>query len=307
MFKRLAILSLRLIQTRNSSNLLSVSEADGIRNITMVDSKTRNCLSLAMMENLVQEIKHNENDKSLRVIVLSSTGAVFSAGHNLKELSPDKGYESQKKVFNKCHELITSIVESPLPIISKIDGLAAGKKLNNLEISKTDWSFFQAAGLQLAASCDIAICSQKSTFSTPGASFGIFCSTPGIAISRVIPRMKSSYMLLTGLPISSEEALQVGLVSSVVSSEQLDAELLKICDAIKSKSRSVVSFGKKFYYKQLGMDMNSAYVAGANAMADNLQLKDGQEGIKSFIEKRKPVWSDEWLETCREPEKERCI
>lgn len=114
-------------------------------------------------------------------------------------------------------------------------------------------------------------------------------------------------MLLTGLPISSEEALQVGLVSSVVSSEQLDAELLKICDAIKSKSRSVVSFGKKFYYKQLGMDMNSAYVAGANAMADNLQLKDGQEGIKSFIEKRKPVWSDEWLETCREPEKERCI
>jgi enoyl-CoA hydratase/carnithine racemase len=147
--------------------------------------------------------------------------------------------------------------------------------------------------LQLAASCDIAICSQKSTFSTPGASFGIFCSTPGIAISRVIPRMKASYMLVTGLPISSEEALRVGLVSSVVSSEELDAELLKICDAIKSKSRSVVSFGKKFYYEQLGMDMNSAYQAGAKAMADNLQLEDGKEGIKSFIEKRKPVWSNE--------------
>lgn len=100
-------------------------------------------------------------------------------------------------------------------------------------------------------------------------------------------------MLLTGLPISSNEALRVGLVSSVVSSEELDAELLKICDAIKSKSRSVITFGKKFYYEQLGMDINSAYQAGAKAMADNLQLQDGQEGIKSFIEKRKPVWSNE--------------
>lgn len=126
MFKRFAIPSLRFIQSRNSSNLLSVTEADGVRNITMVDSKTRNCLSLPMMENLIQEIKRNENDKSLRVIVLSSTGPVFSAGHNLKELAPEKGYESQKNVFNKCHELITAIITSPLPVVSKIDGLAAG-------------------------------------------------------------------------------------------------------------------------------------------------------------------------------------
>lgn len=143
------------------------------------------------------------------------------------------------------------------------------------------------------ASCDIAICSEKSTFSTPGASFGIFCSTPGIAISRVIPRMKSSYMLLTGLPITSEEAVRIGLVSSVVPGDQLDNELEKICNAIKSKPRAVVSLGKKFYYQQIGMDLSSAYAAGAKIMADNLQLEDGKEGINSFIEKRKPKWTNE--------------
>lgn len=100
-------------------------------------------------------------------------------------------------------------------------------------------------------------------------------------------------MLLTGLPISSEEALRVGLISSSVPSDKLDEELSKICDAIKSKSRAVVSFGKKFYNEQLGMDLNSAYTAGAKAMVDNLQLNGGQEGIKSFIEKRKPKWSNE--------------
>lgn len=105
--------------------------------------------------------------------------------------------------------------------------------------------------------------------------------------------MKASYMLFTGLPIAAQEALQIGLVSSVVPSEELDNELARICDAIKSKSRAVVSFGKKFYHKQLGMDLDSAYEAGSKAMADNLQLHDGQEGIKSFINKRKPKWTNE--------------
>lgn len=127
MFKRTLLPAFRHVQLRHSHNLLAVTEADGVRSITMVDNKTRNCLSMAMMDNLIQEIKRNDNDKSLRVIVLSSTGPVFSAGHNLKELSSDKGYEGQKDVFNKCHELIRSIIESPLPIVSKIDGLAAGK------------------------------------------------------------------------------------------------------------------------------------------------------------------------------------
>ena len=105
--------------------------------------------------------------------------------------------------------------------------------------------------------------------------------------------MKSSFMLLTGLPITAEEALRVGLVSSVVPREELDDEAEKICNAIKSKSRAVVTLGKRFFYKQLGMGLDEAYIAGSKVMADNLELYDGKEGIKSFIEKRKPVWKDE--------------
>ncbi|KAG5674264.1 hypothetical protein PVAND_004244 [Polypedilum vanderplanki] len=266
------------LQIRRSSSsrcLLSVTQEDGIKNIILDDQKTRNSLSMSMMNQLIDEIKRDENDKSLRAIVLSSTGAIFSAGHNLKELYfPDKSYEEVKSIFEKCHELINCVIHSPVPIISKVDGLAA------------------AAGLQLVASCDIVVCSDKSTFSTPGSSFGIFCSTPGIAL-RVIPRMKSSFMLLTGLPITADEALRIGLVSNVVSKEELDKETERICNAIKSKSRVVISFGKKFYYKQLSMGLNDAYIEGSKIMADNLQLEDGQEGIKSFIEKRKPVWRNE--------------
>lgn len=132
MFKRLALSvpkKLSNVQIRRSSYrcLVSVDELDGIRNILLDDSKTRNSLSMSMMNQLIEEIKRDEDDKSLRIILLSSTGPVFSAGHNLKELSPDKSYEEKKSVFDKCHELIKCINDSPVPVVAKVDGLAAGK------------------------------------------------------------------------------------------------------------------------------------------------------------------------------------
>lgn len=166
-----------------------------------------------------------------------------------------------------------SILQSPVPIIAKVDGLAA------------------AAGCQLVATCDIVVCSDHSRFSTPGANFGIFCSTPGIAVARAVPRMKASYMLLTGLPISAQEAEKIGLVTEVTSSENLDAKVDAICEAIKNKSRSVIELGKKFFYKQINMDIKTAYEYGGQTMVRNLGMKDGIEGIQSFVEKRKAIWS----------------
>lgn len=110
----------------------------------------RNALSLDMMTQLLTDIKRNQNDENLRVIVLSANGSVFSAGHNLKELSTETGSNFHRKVFEKASQLMLEIVQAPVPIIAKVDGLAA------------------AAGCQLIATCDIVACSEKSTFSTPG-------------------------------------------------------------------------------------------------------------------------------------------
>lgn len=102
------------------------------------------------MSQLLTDIKRNQNDENLRCIILSGNGPVFSAGHNLKELTSDTGKEFHQKVFEKCTELMLEIVHSPVPIIAQINGLAA------------------AAGCQLATTCDIVVCSDQSTFSTPG-------------------------------------------------------------------------------------------------------------------------------------------
>lgn len=99
-------------------------------------------------------------------------------------------------------------------------------------------------------------------------------------------------MLLTGNAITADEAAKSGLITRVVSNEpELDAEVDRICDSIKSKSRAIVQRGKKFFYEQNQMTLKSAYKYGEQEMIENISTKDGQEGVQSFIDKRKPIWS----------------
>ncbi|KAJ0174609.1 hypothetical protein K1T71_009717 [Dendrolimus kikuchii] len=255
------------------SQHLTVNESNGVREIILSHEKTKNSLSLEMMNNLIEAINKNKDDISLRAIVLAAKGNVFSAGHNLKELQSTSGVDQHRLIFSRATELMKSIVLSPVPVIAKVDGFAT------------------AAGCQLVATCDMIVCSDTSKFSTPGANFGIFCSTPGIAVARCVPKSRATYMLFTGEPFSAKEAYESGLVTKVVHSNELDTEVEKIVDKIKHKSRSVISLGKQFFYKQIEVSLLDAYKLGEEIMVQNLNTNDGQEGVMSFVEKRKAKWS----------------
>ncbi|XP_039311904.1 enoyl-CoA hydratase domain-containing protein 3, mitochondrial isoform X2 [Solenopsis invicta] len=255
---------------------VETTERNGVRTICLCDSSSRNSLSLEMMKTLVTEIKRDENNKDLRSIVLmSEPGKVFSAGHNLKELTAANA-KFHKDVFETCSGLMRAISQSPVPVIAAVDGLAA------------------AAGCQLVAACDITVCTERSSFSTPGANLGIFCSTPGIPLVRNVPRKSAMYMLFTGFSISGKEAYECGLVSKVVPNDKLDEEVRRITDAISTKSRSIMHIGKKFLHEQMSLDISTAYALGTEIMVNNLKMKDAQEGIRSFVEKRKPNWSHDY-------------
>uniref|UniRef100_A0A0C9Q3A8 Enoyl-CoA hydratase domain-containing protein 3, mitochondrial n=2 Tax=Fopius arisanus TaxID=64838 RepID=A0A0C9Q3A8_9HYME len=249
-------------------------QKDGVRRITLCHMATRNSLSLEMMKILLWNLTRDVESENLRSIVISAApGKVFSAGHNLKELTSAAGRDHHKEVFETAAALMLTIATVPVPVIAAVDGLAA------------------AAGCQLVSACDIVVCTERSSFSTPGANFGIFCSTPGIPLVRNVPRKVAAHMLFTGLPISAREAHNAGLVSKVVDNDRLDAEVQKITESINSKSRAVVRLGKNFLYEQLELDTSTAYTYGTEIMVGNLELRDGQEGIKSFMEKRKPQWT----------------
>ncbi|XP_047377068.1 enoyl-CoA hydratase domain-containing protein 3, mitochondrial isoform X1 [Sciurus carolinensis] len=253
--------------------LTSVRQRDGIRNIVLSNPKKRNALSLEMLKSLQNDILHEAESKDLKVIIISAEGPVFSSGHDLKELTEEQGCDYHAEVFRICSEVMMLIRNHPVPVIAMVNGLAT------------------AAGCQLVASCDIAVASDKSSFATPGVNVGLFCSTPGVALGRAVPRKVALEMLLTGEPISAQKALLHGLLSKVVPEEQLEEETMRIARKIASFSRPVVSLGKTTFYKQLPQDLSTAYYLTSQAMVDNLALWDAQEGIKAFIQKRKPTWA----------------
>ncbi|ODM98659.1 Enoyl-CoA hydratase domain-containing protein 3, mitochondrial [Orchesella cincta] len=255
--------------------LIHVTQQDGLRTITMNDKKTRNSLSLHMMNELISAITKDKSSKELRCIVITATNEspVFSSGHNLKELTSDQGVAAQKNVVSTCTELILSIRNAEVPVIAVINGLAA------------------AAGCQLVASCDFSVATEKSSFSTPGASFGLFCSTPGVSVSRAVNRSTAAFLVLTGQSLSAKDALNANLVTKVVPEEKLESCVQEIYKSISSKSRSVVQLGRQFFYEQLEMPYEKALREGENVMVRNMQLKDCQEGLQSFKAKRHPAWS----------------
>ena len=254
-------------------SLTTVRREDGVATITLSNPATRNSLSLEMMTTLKENISSAAADKTVRSIVLRGEGKVFSAGHNLKELTKETSYEDHLAVFAECESLMLLVGKVSVPVIAVVTGHAA------------------AAGCQLVSSCDIVLATPSAQFSTPGASVGLFCHTPGIPLARRVPRAVSGYMLLTGTPISADMAYNAGLVSRLVEEEELEEEVEKVCKAIASKPRGVITLGKKFYQRQLELPLHSAYEEGGEVMAENLQYKDAQEGIKAFIEKRKPSFS----------------
>merc|ERR1719452_208328 len=177
--------------------------------------------------------------------------------------------------------MMLAVENLPVPVISIVNGVAA------------------AAGCQFIASSDIVIATPQSRFSTPGASVGLFCHTPGIPLARRVPRAISGYMLLTGESITGEDAFRAGLVSRLVEEELIDSEVSRICASIASKPKKVVSLGKKFYKKQLELPLEKAYKEGGLVMAENLAYKDAQEGVQAFKEKRAPVFThtDQTIDT----------
>lgn len=258
---------------RGLASLTRVTREEGVEHITLAHPKTRNALSLDMMLQLTEDLARAGADRGVRAIVLRGEGKVFSSGHNLKEMTVETGYEHHKKIFDTCEQMMRLVGQVPVPVIGLVTGHAA------------------AAGCQLIASCDMVIAGPGAQFSTPGASVGLFCHTPGIPLARRVPRSVSGYMLLTGLPIGAEEAVQAGLVSRLLPEDQLEEEVARICAAICSKPRGVIALGKRFYQQQVELPLSAAYPAGGDVMVENLWYKDAQEGIQAFKEKRSPVFS----------------
>jgi enoyl-CoA hydratase/carnithine racemase len=255
--------------------LLRSQDTRGVVTLTLNRPFAFNALSEGMLRMLQSELDAIAQDESVRVVILAATGKAFCAGHDLKEMraAPSLGY--YEGLFAQCSDMMLTIQRLRVPVIARVQGIAT------------------AAGCQLVAMCDLAVASSTARFAVSGVNVGLFCSTPGVALSRNVLRKQAFEMLVTGEFISAQEAKGRGLVNRVAEPEQLDAELAKLVAAIISKPRAAVAMGKEFFYRQVDLDIAAAYDAASQIMACNMMDKAALEGVQAFIEKRPPRWNKE--------------
>lgn len=260
--------------TATAPIVLSEVDTDSrIATVTLNRPEKRNALSLALMGELIEVLRDLGSRKDVSVVILDAAGPVFSAGHDLSEMT-GRTVEEYREIFDRCCELMELVQSIPQPVIAQVQGIAT------------------AAGCQLAATCDLVVAEDGARFGTPGVKIGLFCSTPMVAISRVIGQKRAMQMLLTGQLIDAPTAADWGLVNEVVAADQLASRATELAAQIATASSVVTGIGKEAFYAQISRDQHSAYEYAKTVMTMNALATDAQEGICAFLEKRQPTWSD---------------
>lgn len=239
--------------------------------ITMNSPKTINALSQNMVGEMISALEAFGSEDSIKVLIVRANGKHFCSGHNLREMVGPGAAES-RFIFDRCTKMMSLIHHIPQIVIAQVHGIAT------------------AAGCQLTAQCDLAVADETARFATPGVKIGLFCTTPMVALSRAVGSKMALEMLLTGRMISADEALACGLINKVVPASDLSNVTLELARSIAEASAFTLATGKRAFYEQIGLDEPRAYEYAANVMSINLLAEDAQEGIKAFLEKRKPVW-----------------
>lgn len=245
--------------------------ADGVLTLTLNRPAKFNALSETMLATL--QAAFDALPQDVRCVVLAGNGKALCAGHDLAEMRDNRDRVFYETLFSAANRLMQTIVACPVPVICRVQGMAF------------------AAGAQLVCSCDLAIAGESATFAFSGVKLGLFCSTPAVALSRNVTPKRAFDLLVTGRSIGAQEALDAGIVGTVVPDAELDAAVAGLARDLASKSPVAVRAGKAVFGPQRGMPLAEAYDYAGRIMVENAMSQDAAEGMASFTEKRPPVWT----------------
>lgn len=259
---------------RQGQPVLVREDQGGVARLTLNRPAAFNSLSRELLASLGAELDRIAADRSVRVVVLAGAGRAFCAGHDLKEMGADLAAAPVRALFEACSAVMVGLTRLPQPVIARVHGLAT------------------AAGCQLVAACDLAVAAEEARFATSGVKYGLFCSTPMVALSRNLPRKPALEMLLTGDFIDAREALRLGLINRVAPASELDGAVEALCARLLDKPAQVLALGKRAFYRQLELGLEAAYALTTDVIVENALGAEFGEGLRAFLDKREPSWPE---------------
>lgn len=247
-----------------------VSKEGSIGIVQLNRPKVLNALSFDTMLELVQALEELDKDHSVNVIILTGGQNVFAAGADLKEMAQATPVDL---MLGRRFELWDRIRKVSKPIIAAVAGYCLG------------------GGCELAMNCDIILASETATFGQPEVSVGIMPGAGGTQrLTRAVGKNKAMEMILTGRSISAEEAQRIGLVNKIVPAESLFDEAKKMANEIASKPPLSVRAAKEAILRAQDTTLEVGLEFERRAFYLLFATEDGKEGMKAFLEKRKPTF-----------------
>lgn len=259
---------------------LNIQRDGSILTLTMSQPETRNALTgNTAVEEFVQVCDDIRKDPSVRVVILTAEGPIFSSGGNVKDmkrffdeaLTPDMIREEYRQGIQRIPKALYNL---DVPIICAVNGPAIG------------------AGLDLTCMCDIRIASEKATFAESFVRVGIVPGDGGAwLLPRAVGMSKASEMAFTGETLTAEQALGCGLVSRVVPHESLQDEARALASKISANPGAVLRMTKRLLREGERSSLESLLEISASYQALAHKTADHREAVTAFIEKRTPQFS----------------
>jgi len=256
-----------------SEELVHLEVAEGIATITLDSLSNRNALSRALMGDLERHLETALGDDRARLIVLTSTGPVFCAGADLKEMRGGGG-TSRGAGPGGLVTILKRIWHSPKPVIARVGGPT------------------RAGGIGLVASCDIAVSTDDATFAFSEVRLGLI---PAIISVVVLPKLgitKGMELFLTGDTFDAREAVRLGLLNDAVPADELDEATSRYTDSILKGAPGALAGCKQLVREVPGMDMDAAFVQTSEWTAGYFASEEAREGMTAFAQKRPPRWAE---------------
>ena len=231
-----------------------------------------NVLDISSLRELVGAFQQLQGSTA-KAVVLAAEGKAFSAGVDVRDHTPDKVGE----MMEVLHEVFAALWDLEQPTVAVVQGAALG------------------GGMELAIACDFLVASEQATFGQPEIQVGVFPPIACLLLPRMLPWPRALELILTGETIDAREAHRWGLVNRVVPADRLEQAANEFLEKLTSLSGPVLKLSKRATL--LGFEERRDWEPTLHEIErlyldELMKLEDAEEGLRAFIEKRKPQWKE---------------